>query len=147
MQSLLVVAEFSDRNWSAYSPNLPGVYATGYSLNELVEKFWSAARFHVEGLAEDGDPIPAVDMSRIIVQPVVYMRELGSFRRSLKLTQTALALRLGTPQSRVSDLERNPGSASFDRVRRYLEEIGKFSGMAVPPSIVAEKSEPECMLS
>ena len=124
MKMLTVIAEFSGKNWSAFSPVLSGVYVTAESLAELAPLFLDATRFHIEGLEEAGDPIPAIDLSRLVIYPVVPMSQLGKWRKSLGITQKEIAVRLDLPQSRVSDLERSPGTVSFDRISKYLKELG-----------------------
>ncbi|MDQ2731901.1 MAG: type II toxin-antitoxin system HicB family antitoxin [Armatimonadota bacterium] len=47
-----------DHNWSAYSPDVPGCASTGKTRTETKENFRRALRLHLEGLAEDGLPIP-----------------------------------------------------------------------------------------
>lgn len=45
-------------NYSAWSPDLPGCGATGWTLDECEREMRDAIAFHLEGIAEDGDPIP-----------------------------------------------------------------------------------------
>jgi len=45
-------------NCSAWSPDLPGCAATGDSLEEVEAEMREAIAFHLEGLAECGDPVP-----------------------------------------------------------------------------------------
>ena len=45
-------------NYSAWSPDLPGCVATGQTLEDVELEMRSAIAFHLEGLAEDGVPIP-----------------------------------------------------------------------------------------
>ena len=53
-----VVIENAGRNYSAYVPDLPGCVATGSSINEVEASIGEAIRFHLDGLKEDGLPIP-----------------------------------------------------------------------------------------
>ena len=46
-------------NWGAFSPNVPGCVSTGQTAEETLSNFLEALEFHLEGLQEDGDPIPA----------------------------------------------------------------------------------------
>ena len=59
MQKYLVVFEKADKNYSAYSPDLPGCIATGTSRKEVEKNIKEAISFHIEGLKEDGLPVPA----------------------------------------------------------------------------------------
>ena len=54
-----VVIEKADGNYSAYVPDLPGCVATGSSVKEVEKEIRDAIRFHIEGLKEDGLPVPA----------------------------------------------------------------------------------------
>lgn len=55
----LVVLEGDDASgYSAYSPDLPGVIATGATPEECEALMREAIVFHIEGLIEDGDPVP-----------------------------------------------------------------------------------------
>lgn len=53
-----IVVEKSENNYSAYVPDLPGCVATGATLEEAEREIREAIEFHIEGLVEDGLPIP-----------------------------------------------------------------------------------------
>jgi predicted RNase H-like HicB family nuclease len=53
-----IVFEKSNSNYSAYSPDLPGCIATGSTRKEAEENIKEAISLHIEGLKEDGLPIP-----------------------------------------------------------------------------------------
>ncbi len=54
-----VVIETAGSNYSAYVPDLPGCIATGATLAEAEAAIREAIAFHLDGLREDGLPIPA----------------------------------------------------------------------------------------
>lgn len=54
-----VVIEQADGNFSAYVPDLPGCVATGATVEEVEREIREAIAFHIEGLREDGLPVPA----------------------------------------------------------------------------------------
>lgn len=58
MREYLIVIERADHNFSAYSPDLPGCVATGQTAEETEQAMREAILWHIEGLREDGDPIP-----------------------------------------------------------------------------------------
>lgn len=58
MKRYLVVIEQAANNLTAYSPDLPGCVATGKARAEVETNIQEAIRFHIEGLREDGLPIP-----------------------------------------------------------------------------------------
>ena len=49
------------RNYSAYVPDLPGCVSVGGTLDEVKAQIREAAAFHIEGMREDGLPIPQPD--------------------------------------------------------------------------------------
>lgn len=53
-----IVIEKAGDNYSAYVPDLPGCVATAATLPELEGEIRDAIRFHIEGLMEDGIPVP-----------------------------------------------------------------------------------------
>lgn len=54
-----VVIEKTEGNYSAYVPDLPGCVATGDSVAAVEAEIREAIRFHIDGLKEDGLPVPA----------------------------------------------------------------------------------------
>ncbi len=53
-----VVIEKAEKNYSAYVPDLPGCVATGATLEEVECEIKEAIRFHLDGMRQDGAPIP-----------------------------------------------------------------------------------------
>lgn len=53
-----VVIEKAEGNYSAYVPDLPGCVATGPTVEDAEKEIREAIRFHIDGLKEDGLPIP-----------------------------------------------------------------------------------------
>jgi predicted RNase H-like HicB family nuclease len=53
-----VIIEAGERNYSAYVPDLPGCIATGQTVEEVKRLIREGIALHLEGLREDGLPIP-----------------------------------------------------------------------------------------
>ena len=53
-----VVIEKAGNNYSAYVPDLPGCIATGATVADVESELRDAIRFHIDGLREDGLPVP-----------------------------------------------------------------------------------------
>ncbi len=53
-----IIIEQAEGNYSAYVPDLPGCITTGASLEEIEQNIREAIEFHLDGLREDGLPIP-----------------------------------------------------------------------------------------
>jgi predicted RNase H-like HicB family nuclease len=54
-----VVIEQAGSNYSAYVPDLPGCVAVGKTLNEIEIGIREAIEFHIQGMKEDGIPLPS----------------------------------------------------------------------------------------
>ena len=63
MRRFLIVVEKANGNYSAYSPDLPGCVATGMTREEAEQNMHEAMQLHVQGLIEDGLPIPESESS------------------------------------------------------------------------------------
>ena len=53
-----IVIEQTPNNYAAYVPDLPGCVATASTREELLEEIREAIEFHIEGMREDGHPVP-----------------------------------------------------------------------------------------
>ena len=53
-----IVIEKAEHNYSAYVPDLPGCVATGATAEQAEAEIREAIEFHIEGMREDGLPIP-----------------------------------------------------------------------------------------
>ena len=53
-----VVIEKTRTGYSAYVPDLPGCVAAADTPDETEERIRGAIKLHLEGMREDGDPIP-----------------------------------------------------------------------------------------
>lgn len=53
-----IVVEKEPNNLSAYVPDLPGCVTTGKTVEEIERNVREAVSLHLEGMREDGVPIP-----------------------------------------------------------------------------------------
>lgn len=58
MYRFLIIIEQGSHNYSAYAPDLPGCIATGKTLQEVEKNMREAISLHLQGMIEDGEPIP-----------------------------------------------------------------------------------------
>ena len=56
-----IVIEKAEGNYSAYVPDLPGCVATGGTVAEVEAEIRKAISFHLDGLREDGLPVPVAE--------------------------------------------------------------------------------------
>ncbi len=54
----LVVIEEGATSFGAYVPDLPGCVAAGETRGEALRLIREAIEFHIEGLRQDGHPVP-----------------------------------------------------------------------------------------
>ena len=54
----VIIERASARNFSGHVPDLPGCVATGATQEECARVLAEAIEFHLEGMREDGDPVP-----------------------------------------------------------------------------------------
>ena len=66
-----VVIEKTPNNYAAYVPDLPGCVATANSREELLEEIREAIEFHIEGMREDGEPVPEPQATADVVEVAV----------------------------------------------------------------------------
>jgi predicted RNase H-like HicB family nuclease len=65
---LILVEGGPPSNYSAWSPDLPGCAATGDTLEEVEREMRAAIALHLEGLDQDGDPIPETSGPGVYVE-------------------------------------------------------------------------------
>ncbi|MBI3328475.1 MAG: type II toxin-antitoxin system HicB family antitoxin, partial [Nitrospinae bacterium] len=55
----MVVIERGETSWGAHVPDLPGFVAVGDTREEVLQLIREAIELHIDGLKEDGLPVPA----------------------------------------------------------------------------------------
>lgn len=58
MQYTVLIEHVPGSNYGASVPDLPGCISTGQTLEETLQNIREAIEFHLEGMREDGEPIP-----------------------------------------------------------------------------------------
>jgi predicted RNase H-like HicB family nuclease len=53
-----VIVKEGENSFGAYVPDLPGCAAAAETREEVLQLIQEAIEFHIEGLREDGQPIP-----------------------------------------------------------------------------------------
>jgi len=64
----VVVIERGESSWGAHVPDLPGCVAVGESREEALELIRDAIDFHIEGLKQDGLPVPAASSETEVIE-------------------------------------------------------------------------------
>ncbi len=63
----LVVIEHGTTSFGAYVPDLPGCVAVGETRREVEALIREAIELHIEGLREDGQPVPKPNSTSQVV--------------------------------------------------------------------------------
>src|SRR5262249_19372704 len=58
MMRYMVVVEHGETSWGAHVPDLPGCVAVGETREEVLRLIREAIEFHIDGLKQDGLPVP-----------------------------------------------------------------------------------------
>lgn len=58
MKEFAVVLEKTSNGWSAYAPDLPGLGVAAATIEETEKLLREGIESHIEGMREDGLPIP-----------------------------------------------------------------------------------------
>ena len=64
----LVVVEKGPSSYGAHVPDLPGCIAAGETKDEVLSLIREAIEFHLEGLRQDGQPIPPAASTSEVVE-------------------------------------------------------------------------------
>jgi predicted RNase H-like HicB family nuclease len=68
MKRYLIVIEQTSSSYSGYSPDLPGCVSTGKTRDEVEKHMREAIEFHIDGLREEGFPVPEPQASSAYVE-------------------------------------------------------------------------------
>ena len=62
MMRYMVVIEPGATSWGAHVPDLPGCVAVGETRAEVLRLIREAIEFHIDGLKQDGLPVPGAKL-------------------------------------------------------------------------------------
>jgi predicted RNase H-like HicB family nuclease len=81
---VVVLHKPSERNYSAYAPEVPGCVATGKTKEQTLRLMQEALQLHLEGTLEEGEPMPEDEPIEAhvveveVAMPVVSIQGAGS---------------------------------------------------------------------
>lgn len=64
----LVIVEKGPSSYGAHVPDLPGCVAVGETKDEVLTLIREAIEFHLEGMKQDGEPIPTPSSTSELVE-------------------------------------------------------------------------------
>ncbi|GEM88166.1 type II toxin-antitoxin system HicB family antitoxin [Meiothermus granaticius] len=144
MHDFLAVIERGERNYSAYVPEIPGVAATGRTVEQTLRRLSEALAMHLEGemapspklrtreelkrfLEAQGERLEEDDRVEWVrpKSPDPVSLEIQRVMKAAGVTQAMLAQQMGTTQSAVARLvDPHYGRHSLDTLRRAAEALG-----------------------
>jgi predicted RNase H-like HicB family nuclease len=68
MMRYMVVIERGETSWGAHVPDLPGCVAVGETREEALHLIREAIEFHIDGLKQDGLPVPTPNSEGEVVE-------------------------------------------------------------------------------
>jgi predicted RNase H-like HicB family nuclease len=68
MMRYMVVIERGETSWGAHVPDLPGCVAVGETREEALRLIREAIEFHIDGLRQDGLPVPTPNSQGEVVE-------------------------------------------------------------------------------
>ena len=94
-----VVFERMPNNYGAYVPDLPGCISTGDTWEEVQEMIRVAIAFHIEGLMEDGEPLPTpqLSISNAMAYHIENLSEVEESSLELETTFGMVEVEVGMP--------------------------------------------------
>lgn len=91
----IVVEGDDSTNYSAYSPDVPGVVATGATRQECERELLGAIEFHLEGVADDASSLAQGDSSALLEFVDVSVRHADGSNRFTVLDRVSFAIQAG----------------------------------------------------
>ena len=112
--------------FSAHTEALQGVATTGETLDEIKKNMYESISFHLEGMREDGDPIPAEFQGDY---ELIFKMDVESLLEYFKgiLTQSAIARITGINVKQLNHYasgESKPRPAQIRKIEAGLHKLG-----------------------
>ncbi len=111
-QYIALIHKEAESDYGVSFPDLPGVVTAGSNLDEARKMAAEALAFHLEGLAEDGEPVPEPSSLDDIM--------------SVKENRDGVAVLIGAPDTEVKSVRINVTMPAdvLDQIDRYAEREG-----------------------
>ena len=137
-----VVIERTHNNYAAYVPDLLGCIATAKTREALLEEIREAIEFHIEGMREDGEPVPeprATTLTRRFAPPSP--RGRGSDCRTDEPKRCA-APNCGphSPRGRVSLRDRRTQAIRSTKLQARLSQRESLAAGQTNPSDMQQEA-------
>ena len=127
MKKNIVEISFVNKNFSAHVPALIGCVSTGASPEEIKANIEVAIQFHLEGMKEDGDTIPASFKGKF---ELVFKFDTQSLLKYYKnvITGSALERYSGINQKQLNhyaNMYRKPKPEQMKQIEAAFHHLGR----------------------
>lgn len=116
-----------DKNYGAHCDLVPGCVATGKNLEGLKREFARSLRFHLDGMAEDGDAVPAELQGEYELEYHLNAQALLNYTEGI-ISRKALSEVSGINLQQLSHYARgwrNPRPEMQQRIIVGIQDIGR----------------------
>ena len=108
MDYIALLRKETDTDYGVDFPDLPGCITTGSTLDEAKEMAAEAIAFHIEGLIEDGEGIPAPSSLEEIMADKAN-KEAVAFLVPYQSSEKAVRVNITLPSSLLKRIDRQSG--------------------------------------
>lgn len=127
MKKNIVEISFVNKNFSAHVPALIGCVSTGASPEDIKTNIEEAIQFHLEGMKEDGDSIPASFKGKF---ELVFKFDTQSLLKYYKnvITGSALERYSGINQKQLNhyaNMYRKPRPEQMKKIEAAFHNLGR----------------------
>ena len=126
MQTIIVNIDW-ENNYGAYSEEVSGCVATHKTLEGVKQAYIEALKFHLEGMRNDGDEIPAILQKKYKLDFVLNVRALLHYFEGV-LTRSALSRVTGINERQLGHYitgHRKPRPEQRNKIVEGIHRIGK----------------------
>jgi len=126
MQTILVNIDW-ENNYGAYSEEVSGCVATHKTLDGVKQAYMEALDFHLEGMRNDGDVIPAMLQGKFKLEFILNVRALLHYFDGV-LTRSALSRVTGINERQLGHYitgHRKPRPEQRKKIVEGIHRIGK----------------------
>ena len=127
METVNFITELGEDNYSCYSDKVPGLVATGKTLEELKNNAQKALAFHLEGLRIFDEPIPDILQGAYTLSFTFDIQMLLSHYNKF-FTKAALSKLTGIGEKQLEYYMQGvhkPRADHVKKIKKALRDVGK----------------------
>lgn len=123
-KAIKIIVEKATEGFTAYVPDLPGCVSFGNNLEEVKNNIKEAIQFQIEGMKEDGEPIPLKLQGDFNIELKLDVAQVFNLYQSINAS--GFAKRIGMNKSLLIQYVNGIKKPSERQAKRILEGIVDF---------------------